>query len=175
MKVKDLEKIFCTDCPFRREGYCTQPDDPLCADLDENTDVDNWLAEAEEIQHQYELRLERQAQKEREIQAEKERKRKLRKEREAYCKEEIKKLSHCRRIYKKILQQKETMERFVCATNKTNEQLGDETRIEVNQAFITNCEMAKWEFEFAEYRYKEKLKEFKKQRRRLNYDERKDN
>ena len=173
MKVKDLyeKEISCLDCPFWKEQYCTQPDDPLCASLDEETDIEEWLDNANKRQLEYQKQEEERERKERKIQSEKEKKRKLRKEREAYCKEELKELSRCRRIYKRQSKELETARRFVSATNATNKQFGLETNFKVNEWFMRDVETAKKNLELAEYRYKEKVKEFKEKGERNERDQ----
>lgn len=169
MKVKDLEKISCLDCPFRREGYCTQPDDPVCAELDEDTDIDNWLAEAEEIQHQHELRLERQAQKEREIQAEKERKRKLRKEQNAYCAKELEELNSNKKLLRDLENAKENAEYIIKADDVFTECFGIQLRQarckEIVEKAIKGIEVIKKILPEIEKKYKDKVKEFKELKR----------
>lgn len=98
MKVKDLEGIKCEDCPLKIKHYCTAPDDPVCAELDDDTDIEEWLENADKCQREYLRRELEKEQKEREIRAEKERKRKLRKAREQYCAKELKELNEAKKL-----------------------------------------------------------------------------
>lgn len=165
MKVKDLEKLSCLDCPIRREGYCKQPDDPVCAELDEDTDIEEWLENADKRQREYLRRKLEKEQKEREIRAEKERKRKLRKTREQYCAKELKELNEAKKLLRGLEKGKKDAE----FTIKCDDVFTDCFGIPLRQAHCkevinkTNeaIEVVKNKIPDLEKRYKAKLKEFK--------------
>ena len=54
MKIKDLEKVSCKDCPIRIEGHCHGLGYETCTALDPETDIDQWLKSANDALKKYE-------------------------------------------------------------------------------------------------------------------------
>ena len=54
MKIKDLEKVPCEECPIRINGHCHGLGYETCMALDPETDIDQWLKSADNAIKEYE-------------------------------------------------------------------------------------------------------------------------
>lgn len=99
----------CSLCPLHKEGMCNgmanyggEPVFPPCAEMDENTDVEEYVRKLHIAHHQ---RSERQREKEKqaaEERAKKDLKKKRRQFSDSYCREEINRVKDLKKILKRL-------------------------------------------------------------------------
>lgn len=172
MKLKDLNGD-CTGCPLIPAHFCNggfrcyggAPIEPPCCDMDEDTDLDEWVEEADEKRRAYERRLES---KEREERLKRERAAKAAETRRAmryYC---ISEISALKRAEKALRRQKD-LERMASslaqAMNITNEMFRYEERVKVRPEISDEVQRLEKAVAKCKEDYDRKRKEFYTQRK----------
>ena len=171
MKFKDFDD--CELCPLLEEGICPggwtcyggEPIEPPCCSIDEDTDLDQWIADYYESERQYEKYLAEKARKEREKKERAKRAADTRRAMRTYCFSEIYELEQA----KKGLKAQEATERMAqslsIAFNITNEMFRYKERFCVNPEISERTIALRQRVKECEAAYKAKWEEFYRKRK----------
>lgn len=172
MKLEDLSGD-CELCPLLKEKICPgggtcyggKPIEPPCCSMDEDTDLDQWIADYYDRQRQYEKYLEEKDRKEREKKEKAKKAADTRRAMRTYCYSEIYALKQA----KKSLKAQEAAERMAQtlanAFNMTNEMFRYEERFCIKPEISERVIAIRQRVEECEAAYKMKREEFYKKRK----------
>lgn len=171
MRLKDLGED-CELCPLLKEEICPggwkcyggEPIEPPCCSMEEDTDLDQWIANYYEQEQRYERYFEEKARKEREKKERAKKAADTRKSMQIYCSAEISALKRA----KKQLEVQKSVELLASslaeAVNITNEMFRYEDRVQIRPEISEAVKRLSEEVEQCKTKYDTKRKEFYKKR-----------
>lgn len=172
MRLKDLDGE-CDGCPLIKAEFCNggmacyggSPIEPPCCGMDEDTDLDEWVAEATERRRRHNEYLRQKAEQER-IKKEKAKKAADTRHRmKIYCMAEIVALKQAKKELQRVQELERMASSYAFAVNATNEMFRYEDRVKVKPELSEAVRLLEEKVAQCEAAYKQKKAEFHQKRK----------